>query len=114
MPTSGFQPIGKPSRRRLDRQRFDGLPLAKSLRIIDQKAIDAARKNYCEHCGTMVGPFEVHHHESRGAGGDDVEGNLVNLCSGDFRVNCHDLAHRAIIPRETIASIIERRQSISK
>lgn len=82
------------------------------MRIIDPAAIEAARKHYCEVCGTQAGPFEVHHISARGMGGakgDDVDVNLVNLCAG-ARVNCHDDAHAGRIPRERLEIIAQSRQ----
>jgi hypothetical protein len=111
VPTGPFLPIDKPGRqRRLDRDRFDELPLAKPMRVIDPAAIEAARRDYCERCGTRAGPFEVHHVKSRGAGGADADPNLINLCSGP-RVNCHDLAHRGRIPRAELLALIARRRA---
>lgn len=74
------------------------------MRVVDDRAIARARKKHCEHCGTGVGPFEVHHLKSRGSGGDDVDANLINLCVG-----CHDDAHRALIPRDRLLLIIQSR-----
>ena len=84
------------------------LPIDKLCRIVDPKAIQAARRNYCERCGRVGGRFEVHHIKSRGAGGDDVAENLINLCIG-FESNCHDRAHRGLIPRAELLTIVAQR-----
>ena len=89
MPTPGFQPIEKPQR------------------IHDQKAIDAARRHYCEFCGRTTveaQQIHVHHVSSKGSGGDDKDGNLISLC-----FICHDNAHRGLISRERLRAIIAMR-----
>jgi hypothetical protein len=82
-------------RRRRDRHLYDGLPLAKSMRVVDRKAIEAARKNYCELCGSFRGPFQVHHVKTRGSGGGDLAELLINLCVGPGTNDCHGKVHRA-------------------
>jgi hypothetical protein len=57
-----------------------------SKRIIDSKAVAAARLDWCENCGQRVYPpgapvnelfwSHVHHIKSRGAGGSDIPENL--------------------------------------
>ena len=42
----------------------------------------------CQSCGTMTN-LEVHHMEFRSHSGDDVEQNLITLCSA-----CHSIVHR--------------------
>ena len=56
----------------------------------------------------MRGPFEVHHIRSRGAGGDDVPENLINLCVGPAANDCHGQAHNGSIARETLREIVAR------
>jgi hypothetical protein len=85
-------------------------PLTEPSRVRSRRAVEAARKPYCEHCGTMRGPFEVHHIRSRGAGGGDVGGNLINLCVGPAANDCHGKAHNAKIPREALLAIVARRE----
>jgi ATP-dependent DNA helicase RecQ len=41
----------------------------------------------CQSCGSMTN-LEVHHQEFRSHGGDDLEENLITLCS-----NCHASVH---------------------
>jgi 5-methylcytosine-specific restriction endonuclease McrA len=42
----------------------------------------------CQFCGNMTN-LEVHHQLFRSRSGDDVEGNLITLCS-----DCHSTMHR--------------------
>ena len=71
----------------------------KPKRIRDPKAIEQARKEYCQYCG-LGGQVHVHHIKSRGAGGDDIPENLISLCP-----SCHDKAHRAKIKKEELRRI---------
>lgn len=67
-------------------------------RIIDNKAIEAARRTRCEICGdTWI--LSVHHIKPRGrhGSGDDVPENLVTLC-----FNCHTKAHNGQLTKEQI------------
>lgn len=84
--------------------------LDKRRRIHDRHALTAARRPYCEYCGLARGPFETHHIKSRGAGGDDVEENLINLCVGPKTNDCHGRAHRGLIPRHMLEDIVRRRK----
>jgi 5-methylcytosine-specific restriction endonuclease McrA len=43
----------------------------------------------CQSCGTMSN-LEVHHKEFRSQSGDDLEQNLITLCSA-----CHATVHRS-------------------
>lgn len=111
------QPIDKPRRRRVPylQRRAANAALAvpkPGMRVRDPAAIAAARKGFCEYCGTDAGPFHVHHLRSRGAGGDDVPGNLINLCAGPGRPNCHDHAHAGHIPREVLARTVAVREGL--
>lgn len=63
------------------------IPFPKPKRIVSRKAIEMARKAYCQVCGETRGLREVHHKKTKGAGGHDVSENLVCLCA-----KCHRLA----------------------
>ncbi len=83
--------------------------LDKKKRIRCRKAIEEARKAYCEYCfrhthcdGRNVG--QVHHIKSKGSGGDDVPENLIHLCYA-----CHRRVHDGKIPREDLINIVRRR-----
>jgi hypothetical protein len=54
----------------------------------------------------------VHHVDSRGAGGDDVDVNLITLCIGPGTNDCHGKAHRGLINREDLRSIAERKRRV--
>ena len=78
----------------------------KKVRIKDKKAIEAARKPYCEYCGcssTSIA-YHVHHIKSKGSGGDDIPDNLINLCC-----ICHFKVHNGNIARREIENVIKRR-----
>jgi 5-methylcytosine-specific restriction endonuclease McrA len=74
-------------------------------RIVDRKAIAAARKPFCENCGRW-GTVHVHHVKSKASGGSDELANLVSLCP-----ICHTLAHTGQISKETLREIVRRRES---
>lgn len=75
----------------------------KPKRIRNKKLLQQ-KKGWCEHCGSS-GYTEKHHIRSRGAGGHDVEDNLVELCR-----LCHIKAHSGAISRDKLNKIIERRK----
>ena len=77
----------------------------KPQRLCDPKAIHAARREYCEVCGSRWG-LAVHHIQSRGASGADSEENLVTLC-----VEHHTKAHNGQLSRETLREIVRRREN---
>jgi hypothetical protein len=78
------EPIAKPKRKRLDRARFAGLPLAPKVRIVDEAVLEEARaRGYCEWCG-RAGRMQASHAVSVGAGGDDSRVNVTSNC-----IDCH-------------------------
>ena len=81
-----------------------GSPLDKPTRIVDRKAVDAARACWCDVCGGYQGPFQVHHVRSRGAGGHDAGGNLLCCCW-----LCHHRIHTGEIPRARVLEILAER-----
>lgn len=76
----------------------------KQKRIVDKKAIEAARRSHCEYCG-RAWMIEVHHIKSRGSGGHDEASNLISLCK-----DCHMKVHSGQIPRRNLLYIIGRRE----
>ncbi len=83
--------------------------IPKPQRIRNPRAIEAARKPWCEVCG-RAGRMEVHHWEhSRGAGGDDIPHNLICVCAGPG--GCHERIHAGQIPRERLREIVRRRET---
>jgi predicted restriction endonuclease len=77
--------------------------IPKPRRIVDKKAIEAARKPWCEYCGDTY-HIEVHHIKSKGSGGNDEANNLVSLCA------CHHrMVHDGLIRREELRAIVARR-----
>ncbi len=91
-------------RNRLDPNRFDGLPLAKSIRIVDESVLQAARNmGQCEVCG-RPGPTDPAHISSRGSGGDDTNENVVAACR-----LCHREQHQGLISLERFRQIVANR-----
>lgn len=76
----------------------------KPKRIVNRKVGYDIRPDYCEHCG-MGGPVERHHLRSVGAGGHDLNENIIWVC----RI-CHTKVHNGQIPRRDIEGIVRRRE----
>ena len=70
--------------------------IPKPKRIKNPRAIEAARKPYCEYCGCL-GTVHVHHIKTKGSGGHDIPENLISLCP-----LCHDKAHWGQISKEAL------------
>jgi len=68
------------------------------------KAIHACRKDYCERCGRPA-DIEPHHVFTRGAGGQDIPENLIQLCTA-----CHIAAHDGRIRRDELIRIVADRE----
>lgn len=79
------------------------MDILKSGRIIDVETYDSVRSYECEVCGTLCdcGP---HHITPRGAGGSDVEENLIQLCP-----SCHTKAHNGEYSKDWLRRIAQRR-----
>ena len=60
----------------------------KPKRIRDRKLLAKYRQMACAACGGFMS-VSGHHIKTRGAGGDDVESNLIALC-----ISCHTLIHK--------------------
>lgn len=80
----------------------------KQKRLRDKKAIESARKPYCELCGRSGAGLQVHHVVTRGAGGHDHPCNLVCVC-----VDCHTEIHAGRIPKNELWPVIARREGMS-
>ena len=61
-------------------------PVPKNKRIVNKKLLKD-KKGKCEICGKK-GQTEKHHKKTKGAGGDDTEENLIEVC----RI-CHTKIH---------------------
>lgn len=73
----------------------------KKKRIIDPKAIETARKNFCQVCGKYQEKgLHVHHRKTKGSGGSDTEENLVCLCH-----ECHTKVHAGTLKLEYIVTV---------
>jgi len=81
------------------------VPLPSGKRVVDRKALARIRTGVCLVCwkpGT-----DVHHWlHSRGAGGPDLEWNLVCLC----RI-CHNLAHAGQITKLDLFRVVAAREA---
>jgi hypothetical protein len=100
-------PGAPPKYKRLPRDRRDGLPLAVKMRIIDAAARQHIRDiGRCEWPGCREFHLVLHcaHVRGVGAGGDDVEGNMVCLCA--FHHNEH---HAKRITDDQLRVLIARR-----
>lgn len=79
--------------------------LEKNKRIINNKLIKDMKKiGYCELCGSHFN-LQTHHIKSKGAGGGDVDSNLICLCGV-----CHNKVHAGNISRERLREIVGRRE----
>ena len=81
----------------------------KHKRIKDNKVIQECRLEYCEYCGSPA-YGEPHHIVTRGSGGADIKENLIQLSCNN---SCHDKAHRGLITKDVLFSIVSRREGIS-
>jgi 5-methylcytosine-specific restriction endonuclease McrA len=80
------------------------------VRIRDQKALDAAKRDRCEICGHFCqSTGHVHHHKTKGSGGDDIASNLIFLC-----FDCHEKVHRARVgyQKADMDAFIRRRNAL--
>lgn len=86
------------------REHYASAPIPKPVRVRDESVLDWARnRGECEVCG-RVRPTEPHHLRSVGAGGGDEWSNICAVCR-----ECHDRAHRGLIPRERLREIVSGR-----
>lgn len=73
----------------------------KSKTIKDPKAIEKARKNFCQVCGKYQETgLHVHHIKTKGSGGEDTGENLVTLC-----YECHTKVHAGTISLDDITAL---------
>lgn len=72
----------------------------------NNKMIQAMRKPYCEYCG-RVAYGEPHHIFTRGAGGQDIPENLIQLCG-----ECHVEVHAGHIDRDKLLELVAVRQGL--
>ena len=80
------------------------MPYPKNKRIENKKLIN--NKNHiCEYCGRKDCWTNKHHVKSKGASGDDIEDNLIELCG-----ICHRKAHDKIIKKEDLIKIINKKK----
>ena len=80
-------------------------PVPKNERKKDKKLINK-KKHDCEFCGKKNCWTNTHHIKSKGAGGDDTEDNLIELCGV-----CHRRAHDGIISKQELREKVKRRKN---
>ena len=82
---------------------YSNFAFPKNVRIKNKKLINKKKHN-CEYCGKKNCYTNTHHIKSKGSGGDDIEDNLIELCS-----NCHRRAHDGLISKQELIKIVKRR-----
>jgi len=83
--------------------------LTKPKRIVDKKLIKNMTGGYCEYCGRQA-YGQPHHIKTVGSGGPDIRENLIQLSCSNC---CHDKAHRGLIPKNVLFSIVAQREGIT-
>ena len=83
---------------------YSNFAFPKNPRIKDKKLINNKKHN-CEYCGKKNCYTNTHHIKSKGSGGDDIEDNLIELCS-----NCHRRAHDGLISKQELLKVVKRRK----
>ena len=78
--------------------------LPKHRRIESMNAFNKCRQPFCEICGKPTYGTGPHHIVTRGAGGPDIEENLIQLCR-----ECHHLAHAQGYSKEKLFAVVGRR-----
>lgn len=82
--------------------------ISKNKRIVSPTNIKSCQRDYCEICGRPCSG-EPHHVITRGAGGPDLDINLIQLCG-----TCHRKAHNGKYKKEYLFAIISRRLGIEE
>lgn len=83
-------------------------PVPKNERKKNKKLIDDKKHN-CEYCGKKNCYTNTHHIRSKGAGGDDIEDNLIELCGA-----CHAKAHSGEISKQELLRIVKKRKKVQR
>ena len=83
---------------------YSNFAFPKNVRVKNKKII-SKKKHNCEYCGKKNCYTNTHHIKSKGSGGDDVEDNLIELCS-----NCHRAVHDGLISKQELIKIVKRRK----
>lgn len=82
---------------------YENFAFPKNARIVNKKLLKD-KKGRCEICG-KVGQTEKHHFlKTKGAGGDDIDENLIEVCR-----ECHTKAHLGQFTKEQLKKIKERK-----
>ena len=85
---------------------YSNFAFPKNVRVKNKKLINDKKHN-CEYCGKKNCYTNTHHIRSKGAGGDDIEDNLIELCS-----NCHRKSHDGLISKQELLRIVRRRKKV--
>ena len=83
---------------------YSNFAFPKNVRVKDKKLINN-KSHRCEFCNKKNCYTNTHHVKSKGAGGDDTENNLIELCG-----TCHRKVHDGIIQKEELIKIIKNRR----
>jgi len=78
-------------------------PVPKEQRVENKKLINNKNHN-CEYCHKKNCYTNTHHIKSKGSGGNDIEDNLIELCS-----DCHIKVHKGIIKKQELIKIVKER-----
>lgn len=78
--------------------------------MYDMKAIEAARKPYCELCGAPAYGWP-HHIKTRGAGGKEDRWNLIQLCEKHHTGD--EGFHSGHLSRRTLVEIVAKREGMT-
>jgi len=82
---------------------YSGFAFTKNARIVNKKLLKD-KKGRCQICG-KYGQTEKHHFlKTKGAGGNDIDENLIELCR-----ECHIKAHRGIFSKTELKRIKEKK-----
>lgn len=83
---------------------YSNFAFPKNVRVKNKKLINDKKHN-CEYCGKKNCYTNTHHIKSKGASGDDIEDNLIELCGA-----CHVKAHSGAISKQELLKIVKRRE----
>jgi len=83
--------------------------LEKPHRVVDKKLIKQMTGGTCEYCYSPA-YGQSHHIKTVGSGGPDIPENLIQLSCANA---CHDKAHRGLISKDVLFSIVAKRENIT-
>jgi hypothetical protein len=72
--------------------------LTKPKRIVNRELLDSYHEKPCAARPPCVGQIVAHHIKSKGAGGDDIESNLMPVCVRHHRM-IHELGIKKMLAK---------------